>query len=44
MSALPAELQELADRARDAAIELGLDFPEVAFELLDPDEVNMVAA
>lgn len=44
MSALPADLQELADRARDAAQELGLDFPEVVFELLDPDEVNMVAA
>jgi stage V sporulation protein R len=44
VSTLPAELQVLADRARDAATELGLDFPEVVFEMLDPDELNMVAA
>ncbi|MCE9637574.1 MAG: SpoVR family protein [Planctomycetes bacterium] len=44
MSTLPADLQALADRARDAATELGLDFPEVVFEMLDPDELNMVAA
>lgn len=44
MTSLPADLQALADRARDAAIGMGLDFPEVVFELLDPDEVNMVAA
>jgi stage V sporulation protein R len=34
----------MADRARDAAAALGLDFPEVVFELLDPDELNMVAS
>ena len=44
MSALTAELAEMSDRARDAAIELGLDFPEVVFELVDPDELNMVAS
>ena len=41
---LPADLQHLAERAREAATAFGLDFPEVSFELLDPDELNMVAA
>ncbi len=44
MSGLTPELAALAEEARDAASELGLDFPEVVFELVDPDELNMVAA
>ena len=44
MSALTADLVETAERARDAAMEFGLDFPEVVFELVDPDELNMVAS
>lgn len=44
MSALPRDLQDIAERAREAATEIGLDFPEVVFELVDPDELNMVAA
>jgi stage V sporulation protein R len=41
---LTVDLAEMAERARDAAIDLGLDFPEVVFELVDPDELNMVAS
>ena len=44
MSTLTAELAEIAERAREAATEFGLDFPEVVFELVDPDELNMVAS
>jgi stage V sporulation protein R len=44
MSGLTPELAETAERAREAASELGLDFPEVVFELVDPDELNMVAS
>jgi stage V sporulation protein R len=44
VSGLTVELAEMAERARDAAMELGLDFPEVVFELVDPDELNMVAS
>jgi stage V sporulation protein R len=44
MSTLTAELAETAERAREAAMELGLDFPEVVFELVEPDELNMVAS
>jgi stage V sporulation protein R len=44
VSGLTAELAETMERARDAAIELGLDFPEVVFELVEPDELNMVAS
>ncbi len=42
--ALPRELREMQQRARTAALELGLDFPEVVFELIDPAELNMIAA
>jgi stage V sporulation protein R len=44
VSGLTVELSEISERARDAAMELGLDFPEVVFELVDPDELNMVAS
>ena len=44
MSSLTPELAAMADQARDAATELGLDFPEVVFELVAPDELNMVAS
>jgi stage V sporulation protein R len=44
VSSLTVELAEVAERAREAASELGLDFPEVVFELVDPDELNMVAS
>jgi stage V sporulation protein R len=44
VSALPRDLAELAERAREAATELGLDFPEVVFELVEPGEMNMVAS
>ncbi len=40
----PPELAAMAERARVAATELGLDFPEVVFEVIDPEELNMVAA
>jgi stage V sporulation protein R len=38
------ELRKLKERVEEAALELGLEFPEVAFELVDPDQLNMVAA
>ncbi|MCG3133746.1 MAG: hypothetical protein HMLKMBBP_00976 [Planctomycetes bacterium] len=41
---LPPDLQDLAERAERAARSLGLDPPQVCFELVDPDELNMVAA
>jgi stage V sporulation protein R len=44
MSSLTIELADIAERAREAAMEIGLDFPEVVFELVDEGELNMVAA
>jgi stage V sporulation protein R len=44
VSSLTVELAELAERAREAAIAIGLDLPEVVFELVDADELNMVAS
>ena len=43
MNLSPA-LARIADRARAAAVEFGLDFPEVVFELVDSDELNMIAS
>ncbi len=41
---LTPELVRCAQEAHDAALAFGLDFPEVVFELVDPDEMNMIAA
>ena len=41
---LTPELSRLAAQALDAAARFGLDFPEVVFELVDSDELNMIAA
>ena len=41
---LTRELRRIQDEAHDAAVELGLDFPEVIFELVDSDQLNMIAA
>ncbi len=43
-TALTPELSEIAADVRAYATEYGLDFFEVIFELLDYDELNMVAA
>ena len=43
-STLPPDLAEIASRVRQYALDYGLDFFEVIFELLDYDELNMVAA
>lgn len=44
MSRLPPELAAMQEEVHAAAVELGLDFPEVVFELVDADEMNMFAA
>ncbi len=41
---LPPELVRIRDAAREAALDFGLDFPEVVFEPVDSDELNMIAA
>ncbi|MFN0056929.1 MAG: SpoVR family protein [Planctomycetota bacterium] len=41
---LPAELEELRVEIRGYAREYGLDFFEVLFEMVDYDEMNMIAA
>ena len=41
---LTPELAEAARDAERAALELGLDFPQVVFELVDPEQLNMIAA
>ncbi len=41
---LTPELVRLEAEARAAAIELGLDFPQVVFELVAADQLNMIAA
>lgn len=41
---LPKDLEELHERVKRAAMEFGLDCFEVVFEMLDYDQVNMVAA
>ena len=41
---LTPELLRIRDEAREAALEFGLDFPEVVFELVDSDELNMIAS
>ncbi|MCI0651447.1 MAG: SpoVR family protein [Planctomycetes bacterium] len=41
---LPRELQEIKQRIRGYALEYGLDFFEVMFEMVDYDEMNMIAA
>ncbi len=41
---LTAELERLKERVRRVALEFGLDFFEVIFEVVDYDEMNMVAA
>ncbi len=44
MGNLTPRLAEARDRIRDIAAEFGLDFYETVFELVDYDELNMVAA
>lgn len=41
---LPAELARMRDEIREVAMEYGLDFFEVIFEMLDFDQMNQVAA
>lgn len=41
---LPPELMKLRDEIRNYAIEFGLDFFDVVFEMLDHDQLNAVAA
>lgn len=41
---LPPELAELKDEIRGYAVEFGLDFFEVIYEMVDYDEMNMIAA
>lgn len=41
---LPASLAKVRDEIRDVAIEYGLDFFEVIYEMLDFDQMNQVAA
>ena len=36
---LTPELVRIRDEAREAALDFGLDFPEVVFELVDSDEL-----
>jgi stage V sporulation protein R len=40
----PEELLKLKHKVRDVAAEYGLDFYEVIFELVDYDELNMIAS
>ena len=44
MGNLTPELADARDRIRDVAAEFGLDFYETVFELVDWEELNMVAA
>ena len=44
MGNLTPELAEIRDETRDLARNYGLDFYEVIFELVDHDELNMVAS
>ena len=44
MGNLTPRLAEARDRIRDIAAEFGLDFYETVFELVDYDQLNMVAA
>ena len=44
MGNLTPELAECRDEARDLAASYGLDFFDVIFELVDHDELNMIAA
>ncbi len=37
-------LRAAAQQAEQAALRLGLDFPQVVFELVDSDELNMIAS
>ena len=44
MGNLTPELAAMRDETRDLAKSYGLDFYEVIFELVDHDELNMVAS
>jgi stage V sporulation protein R len=44
MANLTPELAKIRDEAKELAASVGLDFYEVVFELIDHDELNMVAA
>ncbi|MBP8299263.1 MAG: SpoVR family protein, partial [Planctomycetes bacterium] len=44
MGNLTPELAALRDETRDLAKSYGLDFYEVIFELVDHDELNMIAS
>ena len=44
MGNLTPELARYRDEARDLALHYGLDFYDVIFELVDYDELNMIAA
>ncbi len=41
---LPPQLEELKNEIRGYAVEFGLDFFEVIYEIVDYDEMNMIAA
>lgn len=43
-TALPPDLRELKDAIRQHAVDFGLDFFEVIFEMVDYDEMNMIAS
>ncbi|MCB0088183.1 MAG: hypothetical protein KDE54_09745, partial [Caldilineaceae bacterium] len=42
--ALPAHLQDIQQKVEGYARDLGLDFPEVRFLMLDFSQINQVAA
>ena len=44
MGSLTPDLARLRDDVRELAANYGLDFYEVIFEMVDYDELNMVAA
>ena len=41
---LPPDLEELRVEIREYAVDFGLDFFEVVFEMVDYDEMNMIAS
>jgi spore cortex formation protein SpoVR/YcgB (stage V sporulation) len=43
LSSLPVELEYWRDRIRRIAIELGLDFFETIFEMVDFQQMNVIA-